>query len=78
MNTTIKRTVLSLKTGEWAYIHSLQELDFTCKLMTLGILPKAKVMVVRKAPFGGALYLKINDQLVAMREEEAAQVLLED
>lgn len=72
-----EKSVLDLKKGEWAFIKSLDELDMTCRLMTMGILPKAKVQLVRVAPFGGALYLKINEHSVAVRHEEAKHIILE-
>ena len=72
-----QRSVLHLKEGEWAYIQSLEELDLTCRLMTLGVLPKSKVQLVRKAPFGGAYYLKINENCVAVRTEEAKHILID-
>lgn len=72
-----QRSVLHLREGEWAYIQSLEELDLTCRLMTLGVLPKSKVQLVRKAPFGGAYYLKINENCVAVRTEEAKHILID-
>lgn len=68
---------MHLREGEWAYIQSLEELDLTCRLMTLGVLPKSKVQLVRKAPFGGAYYLKINENCVAVRTEEAKHILID-
>ena len=73
----LARSVLDLKKGEWAYIKSLEELDLTCRLMTMGVLPKARVQLVRTAPFGGALYLKINDSSVAVRNSEAKHIIIE-
>lgn len=72
-----QRSVLHLREGEWAYIQSLEELDLTCRLLTLGVLPKSKVHLVRKAPFGGAYYLKINENCVAVRTEEAKHILID-
>ncbi len=72
-----EKSVLDLKKGEWAFIKSLDELDLTCRLMTMGVLPKAKVQMVRKSPFGGAIYLKINESGVAVRNEEAKHIILE-
>ncbi|MCB0647733.1 MAG: ferrous iron transport protein A [Saprospiraceae bacterium] len=72
-----QRSVLHLREGEWAYIQSLEELDLTCRLLTLGVLPKSKVQLVRKAPFGGAYYLKINENCVAVRTEEAKHILID-
>ena len=71
------RNVLNLIPGEWSYIKSLKLLDGTCKLLTLGIMPKAKVTYVRRSPFGGSLYLRINDHFVAVRESEAASIEIE-
>jgi ferrous iron transport protein A len=72
-----EKTVLDLKIGEWAYVKSLHEIDLTCRLMTLGILPKSRVAFIRQAPFGGAYYLKINTHIVAVRPLEAAQIIIE-
>lgn len=71
------RSVLNLKPGEWSYIKSLKLLEGTCKLLTLGLMPKAKITYVRKSPFGGSIYLKINDHFVAVRESEAAVIEIE-
>jgi Fe2+ transport system protein FeoA len=41
------------------------------------LLPKTKVKVIRKAPYGGALYVKINDYQIAVRKSEAKLILVE-
>lgn len=70
-------TVHDLKIGQTALIKSILTESYTCKLLTLGLLPKAKVTFVRFAPFGGARYLKIDDHYVAIREDEAKSILIE-
>lgn len=72
-----KKSLLDLKMGEVAYVKDCELTNFTCKLLTLGLLPKTKVKVVRKAPFGGALYVKINDYQIAVRKSEAKLILVE-
>ncbi len=69
-----QRSVFDLKVGESALIKGCGEGEFSCKLLTLGVLPKARVTVIRKAPFGGALYLKINGNHLAVRKDEAKSI----
>ena len=46
------------------------------KLMAMGILPGSQLMLVRKAPFGGAWYVAIDQQFIALRRQEAAAILV--
>lgn len=70
-------TLFELRKGESGYIKNILTESYTCKLLTLGLLPKAKVTYVRNAPFGGARYLKIDDHYVAIRENEAKSIIIE-
>lgn len=44
--------------------------------MSMGVLPGSHVEVVRKAPFGGGCYVKVDNFYLALRREEAASVVL--
>ena len=77
-NMTVQRTLLSLLPGESAFIDKLDVGISTCKLLNLGVLPKTKVTMVRKAPFGGAYYIKLDGHQLAVRTEEAATIILEN
>ena len=70
-------TLASLKPGESAFVTLLHEGSYTCKLLNLGILPKTKVTMVRKSPFGGAFYIKLERHQLAMRTEEAETIYIE-
>lgn len=70
-------TVADLKKGECGTILKLNDLHNTCKLLTLGLMPKARVEMIRKSPFGDAIYLKVNQNLVAIRIGEAQNIELE-
>jgi ferrous iron transport protein A len=72
------KTLDMLQPGQSAYVAKLNENIYTCKLMNLGILPKTRVTVIRKAPFGGALYIKIDNYQMAMRPNEAASIYIKD
>mgnify|MGYP003466452076 CR=1 FL=1 len=76
MNT--RKTLATLLPGQSAYVSVLDENIYTCKLLNLGILPKTKVTMVRKAPFGGAYYIKLDHHQMAMREEEASTIYIQE
>ena len=71
------QTLASLKPGESAFVTLLDEGSYTSKLLNLGILPKTKVTMVRKSPFGGAFYIKLERHQLAMRTEEAETIYIE-
>ncbi len=74
----MSRSVLDLKIGEIGYVKSFANLSGACKLLTLGLLPKSMVRVVRKSPFGSALYLQLDGHKIAIRANEASDIILED
>ncbi|MFT6334212.1 MAG: Fe2+ transport system protein FeoA [Saprospiraceae bacterium] len=73
-----KKSVLDLKVGEVGYVKSFDNLDCACKLLTLGLLPKSRVTVVRKSPLGDALYLQLDGHKIAIRNNEGAAILIEE
>jgi ferrous iron transport protein A len=73
----LKKTILDLKVGQYALVRQFADFEATCKLLTMGLLPNARVELIRKAPFGGALYIRMQNHLIAMRENEAASVEIE-
>lgn len=74
----ILKTVLDLKIGEVGFIKNFRDADCACKLLTMGLLPKAKIKLIRLSPLGHSMYLKINHQYVAVRMSEAAMIQLEE
>lgn len=46
------------------------------KLLAMGILPGSRLEVVREAPFGGGLVVKVDNNYLALRKQEAACILL--
>lgn len=73
-----KRTVADLKEGESAYVSVLDENIYTCKLLNLGLLPRAQVTMVRQAPFGDACYIRLDGYQLAMRRNEAKTIYIEE
>lgn len=51
--------------------------ELACKLTSMGVLPGARVEMVRLSPFGSAYYVKVDGVRLALRREEAESILLE-
>lgn len=65
-----------LELGKSGTIHSFSDEATACKMMSMGILPGSIVKLIRKAPFGGAVYIKADHQQFAIRNTEAACIVL--
>ncbi|MEY3195136.1 MAG: hypothetical protein RIQ78_1233 [Bacteroidota bacterium] len=71
------RSILDLKKNESAKTLAFSDPELACKLTAMGFLPGARVEMVRQSPFGSAYYVKVDGIRFALREEEAASILLE-
>ncbi len=74
----MERTVLDLSLGEEATIRKFKDASVACKLLTVGIVPDARITLMRKAPFGGAVCLKLGQTFIAVRNTEAKTIILEE
>lgn len=66
----------TLAPGKSGIIHSFSDEATACKMMSMGILPGSSVKLIRKAPFGGAIYIKADHQQFAIRNTEAECIVL--
>ncbi len=48
------------------------------KLLELGLIPGREIEILQVAPFNGPVRLKINDFCLALRKNEANQILVEE
>jgi len=71
------RTISDLKLNESALTLAFTDPALAGKLTAMGVLPGARIELVRPAPFGAAYYIKVDGVRLALREEEAASILLE-
>ncbi len=46
------------------------------RLISMGVLPGSKVELIRKAPFGGGWYARIDNQVIALRKEELECIVM--
>jgi ferrous iron transport protein A len=67
----------NLKNGQRGIISRYTDSAVECKLLSMGILPGKSIEIIRRVPFGGGLYLKIDTINLAVREEEAQKIILE-
>jgi Fe2+ transport system protein FeoA len=72
------RTLTDLRPNESARAISFSDPALACKLTSMGLLPGAKIQIIRESPFGDSIYVKIDDGMrMALRKEEAASIRIE-
>lgn len=71
------RTLPELKSHESARTIAFVEPALAQKLTSMGILPGTRIEMIREAPFGRAYYVKADGVLLALRSEEAINILME-
>jgi ferrous iron transport protein A len=70
-------TLDELKAGETAVIKRFSgNLELQSRLVEMGLLVGTRLRVVKKAPFGGPVELKVRDYYVTLRREDASQIVL--
>lgn len=65
------------KTGMNLKIVSLEDSPLKTRLMTMGLIPGTKVTVLRSAPFGDPMALRIRSYNLALRREDAGKITVE-
>lgn len=67
-----------LKTGESGIIKGfLNEQRLVVRLNAIGLTENAKVTLIRTAPFGDPIEIKVRDFYLALRKEQAEKIILE-
>ncbi len=64
------------RTGSTAVVHGFTNDQVASKLMAMGVMPGSRIKLVRKAPFGGGFYVKVDNFNLALRKEEAESIVL--
>jgi ferrous iron transport protein A len=71
------KTLAVLQEGQEGIIHEFTDDLMASKLISMGVLPGKMLHLVRRVPFGGGLYVKIEGQNIALRLEEARNIVLD-
>ncbi len=57
-------------------VKDIKESPQSIRLTELGILPGVSIMVMQKSPLGNTMYVKLKSSRIALRKDEAEQVLI--
>lgn len=69
-------TIASLQIGELGYISEDSLDNIPLKLLEMGCLPGAEVMLVQLAPLNDPLYIRVNGSHLAIRKETAQEIAI--
>jgi ferrous iron transport protein A len=69
-------TAAQLSLQQSATIESIQESDISINFLELGILPGKEIKLLKKAPFGGPMAFVIEENIIALRQQEAIMIIL--
>ncbi len=62
--------------GKTAVVSHFEDQVVGGRLIAMGILPGSIIEIMRSAPFGGGVYIKADNLLIALRSEEAKAILI--
>ena len=75
---TKNRTLAELEIGASARVLSVEGDDTVARrLMEMGVTPGAQIRVVKNAPFGCPLEIRVRNSHLALRRSEASSILVE-
>ena len=72
------KTAAELKRGESGVILHIGDRQWAAQLLGLGCQPGEEIHMIRSAPFGGPFYIRVNGSQLALRKEEANNLVLVD
>ena len=70
-------TLDQAKIGTSAKVVSFVESKIASRLMSMGIVPGISVSIIRKSLMGSTYFLQFPQLTLALRKEEAAQIVIE-
>ena len=76
MNKSTNKSIAQLERSEKGKVIQFTDQILASRLVAMGILPGSQVEVLGKAPLRGGLYLKFDNQRVALRLKEAQSILV--
>ncbi|MFC1486020.1 ferrous iron transport protein A [Candidatus Latescibacterota bacterium] len=73
-----EKKLTEMAPGEYGIITTVNtEGELKRRLMDMGIIEGAQVEVVKQAPLGDPLQIKVHNTLIALRKKEASTILIE-
>lgn len=71
------KTLDQMKIGSISKVISFVEPTIASRLMSMGIVPGISVSIMRKSLMGSTYFLQFPQFTLALRKEEAAQIVIE-
>ena len=71
-------SVLALEIGQSARVNVLLNSAIALKLLEMGCLPGKEITLLNVTSLGGPVLIKVGEQRIALRREEAAHILIDD
>jgi Fe2+ transport system protein FeoA len=65
-----------LNVGASGVVEGFTTAEYAAHLMAMGVLPGSRIRLVRKAPFGGAVYVEVDQQYIALRDLEFSAIAI--
>lgn len=65
-----------LNIGEGGIVTGFTNAEYAAHLMAMGVLPGSRIRLVRRAPFGGAVYVEVDQQHIALRDLEFSAIAI--
>ncbi len=70
------KTARDLNRGKKGRVWKIRQGEYNQRLISLGVLPNTEIELVRSTMMGSALYIKLDNQILALRKQEAESILL--
>lgn len=67
---------LALAAGQRGIVVGFHQPQLAGKLMSMGVLPGSEIELIRRAPFSGAWYVRVDQQYIALRQPEIAGIIM--
>ncbi|MBR6014124.1 MAG: ferrous iron transport protein A [Selenomonadaceae bacterium] len=67
-------TLKDAKVGEIVRIDSVEESELKPRLLTMGLIPGTRVEILRSAPFGDPIAIRLRAYNLALRKDDAEKI----
>ena len=67
-------TLRDAEIGSTVRIDSIEESEITQRLMTMGLIPGTRVEILRSAPFGDPVAIRVRAYNLALRKDDAKKI----
>ncbi len=71
-----RKTLVELAVNEMGKVSRFTDQLLASRLLAMGILPGSQIQVLGKAPLNSGIYIKFDNQRVALRYKEAQSIVV--